>query len=172
MPSWTETQEFLRQRFKLEEDRPEQLRLTFVTQLVPDRNEAQEVSCSLETQNGEPWLLVRADICREPSLDPLDALRLGARLRIGGVALVGEVYEVRRAYRLRDLDLAGLAESLQYLALEASFLRTRARPLPEQPPPTPPPSSQPEQPDEPAEPAQASTPAPDDDSGPGKHWAH
>lgn len=169
MPSWTETQEFLRQRFKLEEDRPELLKLTFTTQLVPGRNEAQEVTCALETQNGEPWLLVRADICREPSLDPLDALRLGARLRIGGVALVGEVYEVRRAYRLRDLDLTGLAESLQYLALEASFLRTRARPLPAQPPPTPMPEPQA---DKPAEPAQASPPAPTDDSAPGKHWTH
>jgi hypothetical protein len=159
MPSWTETQEFLRARFKLEQDTPEQLKLSFITQLVPDRNEAQEVSCALETQNGEPWLLMRADVCREPSLEPLEALRLGARLRIGGVALVDEVYEVRRAYRLRDLDLEVLAESLQYLALEASFLRTRARPLPEQPPPTPPPGE--------AEPEAATG----EDSTPGGHWA-
>lgn len=169
-PEWTRTQEFLRQRFQIEQDSPEELGLTFVTRLVPDRPEAQQVLCGLEVQNGQPWLLARADVCREPFLDAPDALRLAARLRIGGLALVDGVYEVRRAFRLAELDHAALAEALQYLALEAAFLRTRARPLPGQPEPTPP------APGAAGEASSADAPEPEPDAepaaipAPARHW--
>lgn len=164
MPAWTQTQEFLRGRFKIEQDLPEQLVMTFVTQLVPGRPQAQQLLCGRELQNGEEWILLRADVCREPSLDPVEALRLTARLRAGGVALVDGAYEVRRALRLRELDLSALAELVQYLVMEAAFLRTRARPLPGQPDPTPDPAQQAaQQAERPAEPPPAPEP-------PGKQW--
>lgn len=177
--AWTETQEFLRARFRIEQDLPGELSLSFVTRMNPDRPEAQQVRCVLETQNGEAWLLARADVCREASLDPLDALRLAARLRIGGVALLDGSYEVRRAFRLADVDHAALAEALQYLALEASFLRTRARPLPGQPEPTQPVPNETDEAtgeatgeaaDEAAD--EAIPPAPEVDAvhAPAKHW--
>jgi hypothetical protein len=165
--AWTRTQEFLRGRFQIEKDLPGELGLTFVTRMNPDRPEAQQVRCLLEVQNGDPWLLARADVCSEASLDPLDALRLAARLRIGGVALVDSSYEVRRAFRLADVEHAALAEALQYLALEASFLRTRARPLPGQPEPTPPaPETLDDSPAEPADDAPETDAVP----APAKHW--
>lgn len=164
MPSWTQTQDFLRGRFRLDEDLPEQLGLTFVTQLVPGRNEAQHVRCVHETHSGEPWLLARADACREASLDPAEAVTLAARLRIGAISLTDGVYEVRRAFALTDLKLEELARDLQYLAMEASFVRVKARPLPHQPPrdagpavaPTPEPT---EAPAAAPEAAEAATPA-------------
>ncbi|MFO0580111.1 MAG: hypothetical protein U1A78_39565 [Polyangia bacterium] len=176
--AWIRTQEFLRGRFRIEQDLPKELCLTFVTRLNPDRPEAQQLRCVLETQNGDPWLLARADVCREGSLDPLEALRLAARLRIGGVALFDGAYEVRRAFRLADVEHAALAEALQYLALEAAFLRTRARPLPGQPGPTEPtPADETDEVaddavDEAADDAGPAdeAPAPDEVPTPAKHW--
>ena len=99
----------------------------------------------------------------------------GARLRIGGVALVDGTYEVRRAFRLADVEHAALAEALQYLALEASFLRTRARPLPGQPEPTeptPPATDEADEADEAADDVGAADEAPAADAvpTPARHW--
>ena len=107
-----------------------------------------------EVHNDESWLLVRADACAERSLEATEAVALGARLRVGGIALVDGSYEVRRAFQLRDLSFDELGRDLQYLAMEASFVRAKARPLPGQPEATPAPA-----PESAAPPAAVSAPA-------------
>lgn len=136
MPSWSATHEFLRHRFRIEEldtTTPQQLALTFVTQLTPGRNEAQRIICQHETYDQESWLLARADACAETSMEPSIAVTLAAQLRIGAVVLAGGTYEVRRAFALRNLVLDELARDLQYLAMESAFVRVKASPLPDQP---------------------------------------
>ena len=172
MPSIATTWDFLRSRFRLEEETEQQVAMTFVTQLQPGRNEAQLVQCFAEVQNGEEWLLVRADVCKLASLEPLTALTLGARLRVGAVVLVEERYEVRRAWPLRQLELEDLATALQYLALEASFVRSQAQPLPAQPPPTQHPTENEDNPAEAEAESAAMTPAPPSPlSAPGSQFA-
>ncbi len=84
---------------------------------------------------GDPWLLLRAEVCGERSLDPRAALRINDDQALGTLSLWDGIYYLRHTAPLAELEASRLAFMLETLAKQAAALRRAHLPLRPPPPP-------------------------------------
>ena len=131
--SWTDVQEHLRSRYKLQQDEAQSFLLGFAFD-APGHEGASLAHAQLVqgvhgqqlVVDGRSFVLLRAEVCSDRALDPLGALMHSAKLVLGGLVLAGNHYVLRYCLPLASLDLADLDYALEYLARDAAMTRARA----------------------------------------------
>jgi len=139
--SWTEVQEHLRGRYRLQKDEAQSFLLGFavgpppdqapaigealVPALAPELTLIQGVHGQHLTVEAREFVLLRAEVCSDRALDPLAALQHSAKLVLGALVLAGNHYVLRYSLPLGSLSLPDLDYALTYLAREAALTRAR-----------------------------------------------
>lgn len=129
--SWTEVQEHLRRRYRLQQDEAQSFLLGFAVgppdSEVPGAGEAliQGVHGQHLAIEAREFVLLRAEVCSDRALDPQAALQHSAKLVVGALVLAGNHYVLRYSLPLSSLALPDLDYALTYLAREAALTRAR-----------------------------------------------
>ena len=129
--SWTEVQEHLRRRYRLQQDEAQSFLLGFAVgppgSEVPGAGEAliQGVHGQHLAIEAREFVLLRAEVCSDRALDPQAALQHSAKLVLGALVLAGNHYVLRYSLPLSSLALPDLDYALTYLAREAALTRAR-----------------------------------------------
>lgn len=128
MPTWSDVQSHVRSRYRLQTDAGQHFILAWqIEDAKRGLEEAlvQGVHCQPLTSGEQTFLILRAEVCSERTLNPLAALHHSARLILGALVLSGNHYVLRYTMPLRSLDFADLDYALEYLAREAAGTRQR-----------------------------------------------
>jgi hypothetical protein len=125
MPTWEETQNHIRSKFKLVVDEARWMGLSWRIPAEPEPV-LQRERVELVQAFGLPHLLILCDVFPEDQMSPTDALAHNMTLAIGSLALTEKVYVLRHVLALDGLGWPELERSLEYVAHEAGRLRYRA----------------------------------------------
>jgi hypothetical protein len=121
MPTWEQLRGELRAKLPLNVDEPGCMSVVW---LYPDETREQQlVKLEPGTVQGEPWLVLAADVFEQTRLDPERALRRNAGMATGAFVLLGERYFIRHAVPMATLVWSDLERAMQQIAVEA--VRTR-----------------------------------------------
>lgn len=124
MPTWEETQIYLRSRYRLIKDEADWLGMEW-----PIDCEGETVMQRLKLERiaawDEPWLLLRSAICDESKLDARGALRYNALIAIGSLMIENGRCYLRATLPLMELTWAQLDRAIEFVAREATKLRTQ-----------------------------------------------
>ncbi|MGE0396394.1 MAG: hypothetical protein AB7T06_06720 [Kofleriaceae bacterium] len=120
--TWDELITHVRGRWKVAIDAPDRLGLLFRIGEPPEADEQREM-VELIHGAGVPYVRITADVAREETLSPLDAVRHNMTLAVGALALDRERYVLRAVLPLDVLSLQALDRSLELLAHEAARIR-------------------------------------------------
>lgn len=129
MPSWEETKQHLRDRFKIAVEDPSWIGLTWVFHEGTEQ-EFQRQRIELVQAIGQPQLLIMSDVVPEEALPPREVLRHSATLAIGALASLQGLYVMRHVMPLSNLTWEVLDTALEYIAHEAARLRVESRSRP------------------------------------------
>jgi hypothetical protein len=129
MPTWDETKQHLRERFKIAVEEPSWLGLTWVFHQGAEQ-ELQRQRIELVQALGQPHLLVLCDVVPEDALPPREVLRHSSTLAIGALASLQGLYVMRHVMPLSNLTWDVLDTSLEFIAHEAARLRFESRATP------------------------------------------
>jgi hypothetical protein len=121
MATWAETQQHLRDKFKLVVDQPDWLGLGWKFGDVIQKQRVERV----QSTNDE-LVLVWCDVAPEDKIPHRDALLHNMTLAVGSLALFQDTYVIRHLYSLAELSFATLDKSLELIAHEAARLRAHA----------------------------------------------
>src|SRR5688572_6985145 len=122
MPTWEETKDHLRQRFKLLREEPTWILMGWTFEGEP---RVQEERIELRQALGEPHVLIACDVVGVDQMEPSEALAHNTTLAVGGLALVDGRIEPRHVHPLEDLRIERLDRWLELLAHEAARLRRK-----------------------------------------------
>jgi hypothetical protein len=120
MPTWDETKEHLRQRFKLLREEPTWLLMGWTFEGEP---RVQEERIELRQAVGEPHLLIVCDVVGGDQMEAREALEHNMTLAAGALALVEGRIVLRHVHPLEDVRFERLDRWLELLAHEAARLR-------------------------------------------------
>src|SRR6188768_1017903 len=118
MPTWSETQAYLRGKYLIASEDEGSLELLWELGTPPEQSLIQRTRVERRRAFKEPWLLIVGECCAESALDPREALRHNAKLGLATLALDGQGYIVRHAAPLETLSFADLDRALEFVALE------------------------------------------------------
>lgn len=124
MPTWEETQAYLRGRYRLVHDAPTWLgmewRFESKGEPVPMR-----IKIELVTAFNEPWVMVLSALCPADNVDARSALRYNALTAMGALVVEGDRCYLRTTLPLEILTFKHLDRTIEFIATEATKLRQR-----------------------------------------------
>ena len=122
MPTWDETREYIRGKYKVAMDEPTWLGLAFSFTLdgaeVGQRERIEPV-----TALGQPALLIWADVVETNRVPNKLALQRNMSFEIGGLAISENLYVLRVVLPHEGMSWALLDEGMLFVAREAARLR-------------------------------------------------
>jgi hypothetical protein len=122
MPTWDETKDHLRTRFKLLREEPTWIHMGWTFE---GEERVQEERVELRQAVGEPHVLVVCDVVGVEQMDAREALAHNMTLAAGALALVDDRVVLRLVHPLEDLRFERLDRWLELLAHEAARLRRK-----------------------------------------------
>jgi hypothetical protein len=122
MPTWDETLEHLRERFKIAVEEASWVGL--VWRFGGDFVQGQRVE--LAQAFGQPHLLILSDVLSADLIPPKKALQHNMTLAVGALAIAQGTYVLRHVMPLENLTWAVLDAAMEYVAHEAARLRKNA----------------------------------------------
>lgn len=122
MPTWDETREHLRAKYKLMKDEPTWVGLGFGFK-AKDREVTQRVHIEKHTIADMPAVMIVADVVEATRVPHEAALKRNMTFAIGGIAIHEGRYLVRVALPLANIEWSTLETVLEYIAREAARLR-------------------------------------------------
>jgi hypothetical protein len=120
MPTWDETKEHLRIRFKLLREEPTWISMGWTFE---GEDRVQEERIELRQALGEPHLMILCDVVGVDQMEPREALAHNITLAAGALALVDDRVVLRLVHPLEDLRFERLDRWLELVAHEAARLR-------------------------------------------------
>lgn len=122
MLTFDDVRAYLRERFKLGVDEPRRIELGWRIHggaaPVLQREIVEPV-----TAFGVPHILIAAEVMAANALSPVEAVAHNARLAVGSLALVGDMYWMRAVLAIDGTSTAVLDRALELVAHEAARLR-------------------------------------------------
>lgn len=118
MQSWSALQDYVRSKYKLQDDHEGWFSLVFTvgterTQLISVRRFA-----AFDSE----WIEFRSAVCREGQMDPKFALRKSAEMAVGSLVLSGDKYYVSYSVPLQTMQETEFEIPLHVLARTADQL--------------------------------------------------
>jgi hypothetical protein len=121
MPTWKETQEYIRSRYRLVKDEEDWIGMEWGSS-VDGRWMTQRLKIERISAFAQPWLLIRSALCAEDKIEARSALLYNARLSVGSIALENGRCYLRAAMPLDNLTWPHLDEAIELVASEAAKL--------------------------------------------------
>jgi len=119
MPSWSEIQEFAREKFILQNDDDERFALVFSF----EDGRSQKIGVAKFTAFDEDWIEFRSVVCKGSEMPPIIALRKNADMVIGTLALDSDNdYVLIHNAPLSSMDMIEFERPLHVIARTADKL--------------------------------------------------
>lgn len=132
MATWSEVQKHVRARYVLQSDTPQHFILAWqVDDVRPPAFDGdlhvttQDIHCQPLPAGDRTFLVMRAEVCSEHSLNPRAALQQSSRLVAGALVLSGNHYVLRYTVPLSTLSIDDFDYLLTYLVREAAALHQK-----------------------------------------------
>lgn len=124
MPTWEETQTYLRSQYRLIKDEVDWLGIEWS---ISCDGEVARQRLKIECVHAwdEPWLLLRSAICDESNIDTRGALRYNALIAIGSLMIENGRCYLRATLPLDKLTWAQLDRAVEFVVRESTKLRTQ-----------------------------------------------
>ena len=121
MPSWAETQKFVREKYRLQDDQPDMISMVWLY----DDGRKQKIVVRRYKAAGRELLEFKSAFARQGDVDPVVMLRDNSKLPLATVALSGDVYLVVYNALLENLHFDDLDFILSRVAAVADTLEEK-----------------------------------------------
>jgi len=118
MPTWSEVQQYARNKYKLAKDEPERFAIVFGM----EGGRTQQIWVRTFNAYNQAFIEYRSYFCKEGEMQPIVALRKNAEMATGFIALLGEYYAVLWNTPLNQMDAEEFDLPLQAIAWQAEAL--------------------------------------------------